>query len=147
MNTILETKFWLQTKWRFFIRALCLLGSQCPRRTRRDGVPVNGHKCACSKKNVGQCWMKSLTEIKLHPTSSNTIQHCPTWPNMVFKRRQHIVANNVGWCCPNMLHPFKRALKVWPVSNYTQQVPTSANIVVRREDKTLPCRTLMLTGD
>ena len=40
---------------------------------------MNLHKCACSKNNFGSCWMKSLTEIKLHPISSNTIQHCPTW--------------------------------------------------------------------
>ena len=42
-------------------------------------------------------------------TSTNTISHRPTCPNMVFKQRQHVVPNSVGLCCPKMLHPFKRA--------------------------------------
>ena len=30
--------------------------------------------------------------------------------NMVFKRMQHVVGSNVGWCLPNMLRPFEQAL-------------------------------------
>ena len=37
--------------------------------------------------NVGRCWTKSLNIIKLHLTSSNTIQHvrscCSNGPNML----------------------------------------------------------------
>ena len=48
-------------------------------------------------------------------TSPNNSQHC--WV---------LLANNVAFAC--------MGLKVWPVSNYTQQVPTSPNIVV------VPCK-------
>ena len=61
------------------------------------------------EEKCGRCWTKSLTEIKLHSTSLDTIKHCQTWPNMVFKWRQHVVPNYVRWCCPKMLHLFKRA--------------------------------------
>ena len=48
-------------------------------------------------------------------TSANNSQHC--WV---------LFANDVASVC--------MGLKVWPVSNYTQQLPTSANIVV------VPCK-------
>ena len=40
-----------------------------------------------ASKNMGQCWMKSLNKFKLHPTSSNTVQHvwsgCSNGSNML----------------------------------------------------------------
>ena len=48
-----------------------------------------------ANKRVGRCWMKSLNEVKLHPSSSNTIQHYPTCLIMLFKRVKHAVSNNV----------------------------------------------------
>ena len=57
----------------------------------------------------GKCWPMLDEKFDRNQTLSNIVQHDPTLPNMVFKRRQHVVPNNVGWCCPKMLHPFKRA--------------------------------------
>ena len=88
------------------MRALCLLGSKCPRSDVRGEI---GYQWMSTSAHAGRKMLAGLTELKLHPTSSNTIQHWPTCPNMVFKRRQHVVANSFGWCCPNKLHPFKRA--------------------------------------
>ena len=99
----------------------------------------------CCANNVAQCWMKILTMCKLkltssniiqhHPTLSNIIQHYPniiqhypnifqdypTSSNIVFKWRQHVVSNNVGCCCSNMLASFEQALsppdqwKLYPI--------------------------------
>ena len=55
-----------------------------------------------------KCWPMLDEKFDRNQTSSNIFQHEPTLPNIVFKRR-HVVANNVGCCRPNMLHPFKRA--------------------------------------
>ena len=53
--------------------------------------------------------------MRTDATSANNSQHCCV-----------LLANNVASVC--------MGLNVWPVSNYTQQVPTSANIVV------VPCK-------
>ena len=49
----------------------------------------------------GKVWMKS-----------NLMQHHPTQCNLVFKWTQHVVRNNVAWCWPNMLRPFKQAFTI-----------------------------------
>ena len=54
-------------------------------------------------------------------TSANNSQHCCV-----------LLANNVASVC--------MGLKVWPVSNYTQQVPTSADIVE------VPCKRTQHVG-
>ena len=64
------------------------------------------HCCATlrrsrNKRNVGSCWLKSLTGFKL----------CATTCNKVCKRTQHVTSNNVGSCWPKMLRPFARGLK------------------------------------
>ena len=64
------------------------------------------------RKMLADVGWKVWQESNFIKISSNAIQHCPTCPNMVFKCRQHVVANNVGWCCPNMLHLFKWALNL-----------------------------------
>ena len=55
-----------------------------------------------NKRNVGSCWLKSLTGFKLcaHATTCNK----------VYKRTQHVSSNNVGSCWPGKLCPFPRAL-------------------------------------
>ena len=55
--------------------------------------------------------LRTKSHIQQHATSANNSQHC--WV---------LLANNVASVCMGQ--------KVWMVSNYTQQVPTSANIVV-----------------
>ena len=40
-------------------------------------------------RNVGSCWLKSLTAFKL----------CATTRNRVCKRTQHVTSNSVGSCC------------------------------------------------
>ena len=47
------------------------------------------------QKNVGSCWLKSLTGFKL----------CATTCNRVCKRTQHVTSTNVRSCWPTMLHP------------------------------------------
>ena len=52
------------------------------------------HCCATprlsrNKRNVGNCWLKSLTAFKL----------CATTRNRVCKRTQHVTSNSVGSCC------------------------------------------------
>ena len=56
-----------------------------------------------SKRNVGSCWLKSLTGFELCATTRNS--HLTTC-----KRTQHITSNNVGICWPKILHPFARGL-------------------------------------
>ena len=48
-----------------------------------------------NKRNVGSCWLKSLTSFKLRETTpNNTQQH----ENRVCKRTQQVILNNVGSC-------------------------------------------------
>ena len=66
------------------------------------------HCCATlrrsrNKRNVGSCWLKSLTGFKLW-------QQHPTTCKRGCKRRQRLTSNNVGSCWPTMLHPFARGL-------------------------------------
>ena len=61
----------------------------------------------------------NLRPMQTDPTSANNSKHC--WV---------LLANNVASVCMGQ--------KVWPVSNFTQQVPTSANIVV------VPCKRTQL---
>ena len=56
-----------------------------------------------NKRNVGSCWLKSLTGFKL----------CATTCNRVCKRTQHVTSNIVESCWPTMLHPFCKRLKAW----------------------------------
>ena len=62
------------------------------------------HCCATlrrsrNKRNVGSCWLKSLTGFKLCATTCNNISTvCATC-----KRTQHVTSNNVGSCWPDML--------------------------------------------
>ena len=63
------------------------------------------HCCATLRRsrntrNVGSCWVKSLTGFKL----------CATTRNRVCKRTQHVTSNNVGSCWPTMMRPFARGL-------------------------------------
>ena len=63
------------------------------------------HCCATlrwsrNKRNVGSCWLKSLTGFKL----------CATTCNRMWKRTQHITFNDVGSCWSTMLRPFARSL-------------------------------------
>ena len=56
------------------------------------------HCCATlrrsrNKRNVGSCWLKSLTSFKLSATTCNR----------VCKRTQHVTSNNVESCWPTML--------------------------------------------
>ena len=67
------------------------------------------HCCATlrrswNKRNVGSCWLKSLT-------GSNFVQHFPTTCNRVCKRTGHVTSNKVGRCWPTMLRPFPRGFK------------------------------------
>ena len=63
-----------------------------------------------NNRNVGTCWLWSLTSFKLHPTTSNKSQQHATTHNMVCKRSQHVGPNNVASCWPTMLRAFARAL-------------------------------------
>ena len=54
-----------------------------------------------SKRNVGSCWLKSLTGFKV----------CATTCNRVCERTQHVTSNIVESCWPTMLHPFARGLR------------------------------------
>ena len=72
-----------------------------------------------------QCWArlhgpKSLTGFKLYATSANKCQYCcgsmQTDATCWTQQCCVFLANNVAFVC--------MGLKVWPVSNYTQQVPT-----------------------
>ena len=98
-STTLQTKFGSYTKFRFdigeFTRILWLPGSQCFRFDiimRIDWVPISFFTCTYSKKNVGRCRTKSLTEIKHHPTQSNIAHHTLTW-----------CSNEDNVLCPTML--------------------------------------------
>ena len=50
-----------------------------------------------ANENVERCWMKSLNKVKLHPTSSNTVQH-------------------VWWCCSKVSNVLRPTMfdDVWP---------------------------------
>ena len=69
-----------------------------------------------NKRNVGSCWLKSLTGFKL----------CATTCNRECKRTQHVTSNNVGSCWPTMLRPFARGLSL-------------DRIAIRSIDKTFSC--------
>ena len=61
------------------------------------------HCCATlrrsrNKRNVGSCWLKSLTGFKL----------CATTCNRVCKRTHHVRSKNVGSSWPTMLGPSAR---------------------------------------
>ena len=58
-----------------------------------------------NKRNVGSCWLKSLTAFKLRATTCNR----------VCKRSQHVTSNNVGSCWPTILCLFARGFSVVPV--------------------------------
>ena len=64
-----------------------------------------------NKRNVGSCWLKTLTGFKLCTTTASNMQ-------------QHVTSNNVGSCWPTMLNSFELGLtqknKVWSV---TQLLP------------------------
>ena len=71
------------------------------------------HCCATlrrswNKRNVGSCWLKSLTGFKLR---NNTQRH-PTTCNRVCKRTQHVTSNNVGSCWPTIMRPFAWGFKL-----------------------------------
>ena len=53
-----------------------------------------------NKRNVGSCWLKSLTGFKL----------CATTHNRVCKLTQHVTSNNVRSCWSTILHPFTCSL-------------------------------------
>ena len=70
------------------------------------------HCCATlqwsqNKRNVGSCWLKSLTGFKLCATTCNKC-------NRVCKRTQHVTSNNLLHvsCWPTMLRPFARGFRV-----------------------------------
>ena len=97
--------------------------------TNADGNLWNGAKralCFLLERDVNVAEIKRLEFSECSPygifvalkdpaNRRNKSQHCCV-----------LLANNVESVCMD--------LKVWPVSNYTQQVPTSANIVV------VPCK-------
>ena len=75
-----------------------------------------------NKRNIGSCWLKSLTGFKL----------CATTCNRVCKRTQHITSNNVESCWSTMLRPFVRRLRMcWNTLNYLQNT-TSRLYHIRR---------------
>ena len=53
-----------------------------------------------NKRNVGSCWLKSLTGFKLCASATTC--------NKAQKRTQHVSSNNVGSCWPGKLCPFAR---------------------------------------
>ena len=72
-----------------------------------------------------QCRVNVVKRVQHHATSkmlhkkfdrfqiwSNIIQHVATYRNMVAKRMQHVVPNNVARCCVEMLRAFGQAFKV-----------------------------------
>ena len=61
------------------------------------------------QKNVGSCWLKSLTSFKLRATTPNNTQQ---YANRVCKRTQQVTHNNVGRCWPTMLA--KDVGRCWP---------------------------------
>ena len=71
------------------------------------------HCCATlrrsrNKRNVGSCWLKSLTGFKLFWTTRNNL----TSNNMQqgVQTDAHVTSKNVGSCWPTMLRPFARGL-------------------------------------
>ena len=71
------------------------------------------HYCATlrrsrNKRNVGHCWLISLTGFKLcTTTTSNAQQHATGCANG--RNTQH--PTNAGSCCPTMLHSFAWGLR------------------------------------
>ena len=95
------------------------------------------HCCAMlrrsrKKRNVRSCWLKSLTGFKLCATTPNkTQQHatgCANGSNIAGLRFGDHGTKEflgvVGW-------------KVWPVSNFAQQHPTTCNRVCKRTQHVL----------
>ena len=56
--------------------------------------------------HVGCCWLK----VEDGQIWANNTQHVATRHNMVAKRAQHVVPNNVAICCVDMLRSFGRGL-------------------------------------
>ena len=61
-----------------------------------------------NKRNVGSCWLKSLTGFKLCATTRNNIQQHAT--GCANGRNMHVTSNNVGSCWSTMLRLFASSL-------------------------------------
>ena len=67
-----------------------------------------------NKRNVGSCWLKSLTGFKLCATTRKNI--CGTTCNRVWKRTQHVTSNNVASVCTGLKAACKRTQHCWPIT-------------------------------
>ena len=74
------------------LEELCKLIQHCCAMLRRSR----------NKRNLGSCWLKSLTGFEF----------CATTCNRVCKRTQHVTSNNVGSCWPTMLRLFAWGLTI-----------------------------------
>ena len=83
-----------------------IVQSMSHEKIERLGVTVIGNN-----RNVGTCWLWSLTSFKLHPATSNKSQQQATTHNMVCKCSQHdcwaqqcyiLFANNVVSVCTGL---------------------------------------------
>ena len=57
------------------------------------------HRRSRNKRNVGSCWLESLTGFKLWGTTRNNIQQHATGE---CKRTQHVISNNVAFVCTGL---------------------------------------------
>ena len=95
MNAILETlEFGFQTKYGSLFERCAFWDHNALALTYAERMGTSEYPQVRMLEE--KCWPMLGEKCDRNPTSSNTIQHCPTCPNMVFKRRQHVVANNVG---------------------------------------------------
>ena len=62
--------------------------------THTDRLSTN--ECSRMRMLKEKCWAMLDEKFDRNKTSSNIVQHDPTLPNMLLKRRQHVVPNSVG---------------------------------------------------
>ena len=82
-----------------FTCTLWFLETQCPCfwGMWMDWVRLNVLKCVCSKKNVDR--------NTIHPTSSDTIQHCPPWCSNGDNMFCPTMLDDVAKCCIRLSRP------------------------------------------
>ena len=94
-----------------------------------------------NKRNVGSCWLKSLTCFKLCARATTC--------NKVDKRTQHVLSNNVGSCQPRKLCPFARGFtwqegrkkRVTGLNRQEDSPKTSSRLsVMPRGEKRIPAQ-------
>ena len=87
LETMCNASAWLQQCWKSCANVRIQNCCATLRRSR-------------NKRNVGSCWLKSLTGFKLCASARTC--------NKGYKRTQHVSSNNVGSCWPRKLCPFAR---------------------------------------